>query len=818
MKKTITLLLTGVLLLSSLFSCQSDKNTTTTTGTTANPVTSTPSGATNDLDLSPVEEVSYFRNPVLSSKKVGDGLGDPFVMRYNGRFYLYVTGTGIKCWSSDDLVNWKYEGLSSRSPVTEIAYAPEVYYYNGYFYMYTSPAGNGHYVLRSDSPTGPFEPITENLGMVIDGSVFIDNNGKWFFYTAGGNAIESYLMDSPSSFKFSGPMNVTSMNGWTEGPMLVYHDGYYYMTYTGNHYLSRTYRINYVSSSRSPTSLAEPENNPVLISTDDSIHNIGHSSTVKGPDLDSYYIVYHSTSDNGMNRDVNIDRIVFNGTRMDIMGPNTSKQQVPDMPDIYAHFSTDESLDGWSLNGSMASSGGFGLSAGSTLISNEGFKGNFTAEYNVTKIPNGGKAGAIFSYTDDKNFGSCVFDPATQKVIVTITENGKSTVTEMKMVQSFKEDVKFDCLQSMQIEKKDNVYTFYMNDRELGQLESTLPSGAIGYIAEGADANFGFIGGTGAVGGQGSANQYKTVSKKNGLIPATSYTTGSFPTVVKSKINAVVAEEGNVLNYRVYAAQNGKYDLAAKYFTGDGAPDAKMEVYVDGQKVTDVALAGCEKYATAISREIPLTQGEHTVSFKLVSGSASFVSFTLQQNVAVKSLEWDYSKSTDNSAYSDGAFIVKNGVLTLNGSYPSGKRLYGEDNWGDYTVEVEVSPVNKINCGLMVRATNPGTPCFWDKEPTAMESEAGADWVQGYYVGLTSTGVTLGKQNYGYKALKSAKLTVQTCKTYTLKIVCEGANIKVYVDDQLYIDYTDTAPYLQGRIGVRTYQCQTSFDNLKVYK
>ena len=814
MKKTIALLLTGTLLLPTLFSCQSNQKNNTTTA----PSVVTPSvGGTNELDLSPIEEVEYYRNPLLSSLKEGMGLGDPFVTRFNGRYYLYVTGTGIRCWSSEDLVHWKDEGITSKDPRTKDAYAPEVYYYNGYFYMYTSPAGNGHYVLRSESPTGPFEMITENIGMSIDGSVFIDNNGKWYFYTAGGNAIESYQMSSPSDFSHTGALGVTSMNGWTEGPMVVYHDGYYYMTYTGNHFLSRTYRINYVSSSRGPTAFAEADNNPVLISTDDSVHNIGHSSTVKGPDLDSYYIVYHSMADNGTNRDVNIDRIVFNGERMEIMGPNTSKQQVPDMPDIYAYFRTGDSLEGWSLNGTMATSGGFGLSAGSTLISDEGFKGDYTAEYNVKKIANGGKAGAIFSYTDDKNFGTCIFDPASQQVIVTVTVDGKATTKEMKMVKSFKEDVRFDCLQSLQIEKKDQTYTFYMNDRELGTLDSSLPSGRIGYISEGADANFGFIGGTGAVGGRGNANQYKTVSKMNGLIPAESYTTGTFETVVKSKVNAVVAKEGNVLNYRVYAAQSGTYDLAAEYFTGEGAPDATVEVYVDGQKVRDVALAGCTKYSTAISRNIPMTKGEHTISFKVISGNANFTKFKLLQSVKVDATTWDYSKSTDNYEYTDGAFSVQNEKLTIGGTGYTGKRLYGDKNWGDYTVEVEVTPNIQVGCGLLVRATNPGALNYVNKLPSDAEAHLGTDWVQGYYVGLTSGSVILGKQSYSYKALKSAKLAAKVGSTYTLKVVCEGANLKIYVDDQLYIDYTDANPYIQGMIGVRTNQCGATFDNLKVY-
>ena len=59
-----------------------------------------------------------------------------------------------------------------------------------------------------------------------------------------------------------------------------------------------------------------PDHNPLLISTSGDILGIGHSSTVKGPDLDSYYIVYHALLDTLPNRTMNIDRIVFNGKKV----------------------------------------------------------------------------------------------------------------------------------------------------------------------------------------------------------------------------------------------------------------------------------------------------------------------------------------------------------------------------------------------------------------------------------------------------------------------------------------------------------------------
>ena len=118
----------------------------------------------------------------ISNQWEAYGIGDPYVMRYNGTYYLYVSTKdgepGIKAWKSIDLVNWEYIGLVATDPVTTSAYAPEVFYFNGDFYLYTSPAGQGHYILKSKSPEGPFEVVTGNLGLSIDGSVFITDDEK----------------------------------------------------------------------------------------------------------------------------------------------------------------------------------------------------------------------------------------------------------------------------------------------------------------------------------------------------------------------------------------------------------------------------------------------------------------------------------------------------------------------------------------------------------------------------------------------------------------------------------------------------------------
>ena len=124
------------------------------------------------------------------------GIGDPFVMRWNGKYYLYPSTAdafnGIKVFVSDDMINWKYAGyaVSDTEETSHGSYAPEVVYYDGYFYMCQSRAGKGHYIYRSQSPTEGFELVSKNeklspddlnygnMGMGIDGSFYVSDEGK----------------------------------------------------------------------------------------------------------------------------------------------------------------------------------------------------------------------------------------------------------------------------------------------------------------------------------------------------------------------------------------------------------------------------------------------------------------------------------------------------------------------------------------------------------------------------------------------------------------------------------------------------------------
>lgn len=123
---------------------------------------------------------------------------DPFVLPYEGKYYLYGTrgqtawmsATGLDVYVSNDLENWSEPHECFSVPENFWAdkeiWAPEVHFFNGLFYMFVSLRSDnrlrGTQILRSNSPSGPFLPFTDDaitpkVMQSLDGTFYIDKNG-----------------------------------------------------------------------------------------------------------------------------------------------------------------------------------------------------------------------------------------------------------------------------------------------------------------------------------------------------------------------------------------------------------------------------------------------------------------------------------------------------------------------------------------------------------------------------------------------------------------------------------------------------------------
>lgn len=326
----------------------------------------------DDLKKTPDLKEDY-QNPIeLPVARGSSEAADPFVYRFNGSYYMYMTtGAGfVRCYVSQDLINWEpatngpgvgicYQS-SSGNNIGNTPFAPEVIYHNGYFYMVTSPSGNGHFILVSESPEGPFQDITGNIGKSIDGSFFIDEDEQAYMFTAGSNAILGYkisLDPEGVSFEKSDGIDWTMsyseshLGAWNEGPYMLKRFGAYYMTQTGTHYLSPGYRVNYIyapkgSDVSKSSSFTHINNLNTLVATEDDFHALGHSCTVLGPDMDSYYIAYHSMKGTSSFRYYNINRLSFNGGNMTINEYGMQFNQSPSMPEYSSRESSEMSKQG----------------------------------------------------------------------------------------------------------------------------------------------------------------------------------------------------------------------------------------------------------------------------------------------------------------------------------------------------------------------------------------------------------------------------------------------------------------------------------------
>ena len=736
-----------------------------------------------------------FKNPMLYYKVMPEAkknsFGDPYMMRWNGRYYLYpspVSDPYVHVWVSDDMVNWSYGAAVTEKNDVYGAYAPEVVYYNGYFYMYTSPEGNGHYVLKADNPLGPFEKISKNVNMSIDGDVFIDDDGSWYFYHANGKGIICHPMTSPANFKTE--INTGSyMDGWTEGPMIIKYNGTYYMTYTGNHVATVGYRVDYSTSHKKPTSFIRSKANPLIINADKRYEpwSLGHSSTVIGPNLDSYYLVYHCRGWEG-GRNMCYDRLVINGDHMEALGPTGYDMEAPSMPDIYSRFEKASDADDWILKDAKIFSECLLLNEGGCAISKAPLNGNFTAEFNMQTV--NGKAGTVFCYKDWKNYATALFNAENQSIDVTCVIDGISTEKSFKISKSFDEDVRFEVLQLLTVRRYGNRFTFFFNSRTMGTLEAELPDGRFGVISTEKTALVGFVGATASACLESVKTYHKPIDGKLNAI--TCYETG-LELVEYNNSSYVVSKEGDTFNYYVNVEKTGNYSLSVNYRSEEGA---EIEAYQDGKLISTVKLpAGSKrKTLTVFERGVKLLSGTSVITFKIKSGNADIFEYYFELYEKAKNTSVDYSK-TESYDYSDGTWTVSGGTLKPTGY---AKRLYGDRTWADYSFEADVAVGSNTNFGIMVRTRNPSTGGANDNP------QLGIYFFQGYLLKLERNAIQLDKVNYviDTKLERKAIPALVTGETVKIKIEAVGATIKVFVNNQLSIEYTDQDnPYMTGMAG-----------------
>jgi len=753
--------------------------------------------------------------PSLEEEWEDYGNGDPYVLRHDGRYYLYVSTkdhrTGIKAWVSDDLVNWRYSGLVTEDPVSTGAYAPEVIYWNGWFYLYTSPAGRGHYVFRSESPTGPFERISENVGMSIDGSVFIDDDGSWLFTHAGSSGIVGVPMNGPADFGVGQTIPGPYLGHWTEGSMIMKRNETYYMTYTGNHVFSKGYRINYAVSHDSPLGpYTVPANNPLVISTKPDFYGLGHSSTVLGPDLDSYYLVYHNLAGRSQEgppvRRMNIDRLVFNGDRMEILGPTNYDQPVPKGP-VFADRLDGADIDEARWEAEKTTGGG-------RIISKEGTGPIYTTEYNL--VPHQERAAVLFAYQNSNQYAFAEIEPKENKLSLGTMEDGsRNVLAEAKIPQ----DTDWSRLHTIRVERGEDRLRVYLDSLlVLDESADAFGPGKIGYLYESGVPDFSYT----AFSNQASgSSDFEAAKPLPGRIEAVHYLSGegrgfsvrhpsdagawrrSDGTAIKlaedGSYSAALTEKGDWLRYAVNVSESGTYalDLTVK----SGAHPSGIKVLVDDKvagsyKVDGSDYSGSEPWVKIRVGSLKLEKGFHSLTIQLDSGQT--LEWTTMDLELVNEEKFKIEGVLEQASAEDiqGEWVKTDGGYA--GAADTDAKMYGGSPlWTDYRIRttVKLGDDPSGQAGVLFRVTNESD--FRDQV---------SDSLMGYFLAVSATKLELYKHNYDSELLQSVKFSLEPNELASLSIEAVHGTIRVYAQDgkEPILTFEDPRAFMQGRVGIRS--------------
>lgn len=257
---------------------------------------------------------------------------DPNIAAFGKKFYIYPTTDGTKgwlstsftCWSSDNLVDWKNEGVILDLPkdlswAKVMAWAPAIAQKNGKYYFYYSGDVNIG-VAVADKPTGPFkDPLGKPLiprgtrrGQMIDPMAFVDNDGSAYLYWGQGNCNIVKLNKDMISCDTSKIISIKP-KGYNEGPFMIKRKGIYYLMWSEYDTRDPRYSIAYATSTSPLGPFTKAEGPPVLKGKG-VVKGAGHHSVLQVPGTDDWYIAYHRfkiPDGDGYNRETCISQMRF---------------------------------------------------------------------------------------------------------------------------------------------------------------------------------------------------------------------------------------------------------------------------------------------------------------------------------------------------------------------------------------------------------------------------------------------------------------------------------------------------------------------------
>lgn len=820
-KKCSVMLLPLILMLASCGNTGNDNNGNNSGKNTSSHSSEKTNHKPTDAELSLTDDYLYYDNFIKMNGN--QETADPFVFRFNGKYYLYPTTSGgaVKCYVSENMYEWEpcdngsnatgycyeYSDDGASAPSSRIPFAPEVAYFNGYFYMITSPSGNGHYILRAENPDGPYECITDNLGRSIDGSFFITDDEEIIMYGAGSGSILAYELnddfmtfaenDSGESYTYS--INEARMGGWNEGPYLLERYGKYYLTFTGTHYLNRDYRIDYcygdIESDPKLSSAFKRQGN-IALETGDSFYGLGHSCTVLGPDMDSYYLAYHNLT-SSTSRYLNFSRLAFDGSSMVTNFVRPDDCVGTDLPPFYA-----TSLDEYPESGNY-------------YMSSEASEDAFTVEFN-----NIGEGEMIFSYVNDSEYAFIRF--MDNKLTVNKVEKGiESQIAEATLNHEFTTDA----YHTYRLQYKEGRMVLYFdNMTKVDTTGVSLKGGKVGYSKNNAFTDIGYTAFSNVALGSSDSKAYSDeISLARNYDESLSYLNSGSELVEQTSsanFNKVdshylkLANEGDFATYRMFAHDEGDTTISlripSQYVT------SSFEIRIDGGEVIYVQLDSQSPEKDNGDTLVDIYTGEiapgaHNITIVNTGDELQFSELRYDQRTNGESVSYDFT--TDS--YSD-LIQRDNGDTTIaatkNGLESQNDSAFGvltQELYDDVTVEttMKVNSIESTGFAGIVIGVQDYSIEFDDKiDPNNYN---------GYQLAIQSNKAAIKYADFEFTSqVKGGKFRYTEGETYDLKAVKNNNRYQFYIDGDLIIDYTANIGTLYGQVGLFSHNADVVYQNL----
>lgn len=467
---------------------------------------------------------------------------------------------------------------------------------------------------------------------------------------------------------------------------------------------------------------------------------------------------------------------------------------------------------------------------GETVLSKLATEATFIAEYNfrldgADAAAGNGMVEAVFSYTDASNYSAVILLPSKHELHYITVKNGSEQHGGYAALPS---DFDYSKLHTIRVERRDDqVLVFFDGMKKLEEETAGPGEGKIGYFATNVKPIYEYTAFANDAGGSSDFEAYKPVP---GMIEAVHYLKeaerGFHVEQKSSEISAYRAADGVPIqksddgSYSVTLQQSGdwlKYKLNAKADAKYGIglalrkpeKDIVLEWSIDGgdpvkTKINADDPAFTEDTAKLRIGTLDISAGFHELKLELKSGAAVIQSFEL---FTAEQLE--EQQSFEQLPVQSGFGLFGEDDHAYTGSGTEDDRLFaGSDAWDDYTFSVGV----KLNAdtdigGLFIRETNESY------HPAQVRDAA-----MGYYIGISSSQLTLHRLNYDSELITSETVELEPGRVYTLKAAAKGGTIQVFLNDdpKPLIQYTDPQPFLYGKVGIHAERSTLSFYDLIV--